>query len=137
MAAPTGVHVLKDSSITVDDVEYANQSTVARLVPDVPIQTVRTLVPDGIIQDVDAPVWTFELTIVQKNNTGGLAKALRALTPGESVEIVLRPKDLTGEDQATFTVKALPPTFGGEQGSYPLSEMVFPVEGQPVFTAIS
>lgn len=137
MPAATGVYVVKDALVTIDSVEYANQVTSARLVPDVPIQTVRTLVPDGAIQDVDSPVWTFELTAVQKNNTGGLVKALRALEPGEQVTVILAPKDLIGEDKATFTVVSLPAPFGGAQGAFPTAEMVFPVVGAPVFSSIS
>jgi hypothetical protein len=137
MAVAAGVYVVKDASVTIDEVEYANQVTSARLVPDVPIQTIRTLVPDGAIQDVDSAVWTFELTAVQKNNAGGLVKALRALSAGEQVEVVLAPKNLTGEDEATFTIVGLPAPFGGAQGAFPTAEMVFPVVGQPVFAAIS
>lgn len=137
MAAVTGVYVLRDATVTIDEVEYGNQATVARLVPDTPIQTLRTLVPDGVIQDVDTPVWTFEVTFVQKNNTGGLATALRALAIGEQVEVVLAPKNLAGEDEATFTIVSLRPPFGGQQGQYPTAEMVFPVIGQPVFAAIA
>lgn len=135
MAAPTGVFVMKDANVTVDAVQYTNQCTRARLVPQAEIQTVRTLVPDGVVQDVDSPVWTLEITCLQKNNAGGLVKALRAASPGDELAITLAPKVLTGEDEATFTVLAVPAPFGGDQGSYPTAELVFPVIGQPVFTA--
>ncbi len=137
MAAPTGAHVYRDATLTIDEVEYANQARIARLVPDTPIQTYRTLVPDGVVQDVDSPAWTFEVTFLQINRTGGLAKALRALPVGEIVEVVLAPHDATGEDQATFSIVVIPPPFGGEQGSFGTAEMVFPVQGQPVFAAIA
>jgi hypothetical protein len=136
MAVVAGVYVVRDAVVTIDSVEYANQVTSARLVPETPIQTVRTLVPDGAITDVDSTVWTFELTAVQKNNTGGLVKALRALDSGEQVAVVLTPKDLAGEDTAAFTIMALPAPFGGAQGAFPTAELVFPVVGQPVFTAV-
>lgn len=137
MPAATGAFVIKDALVTVDSVAYANQARIARLVPDQPIQTYRTLVPDGAQQDVDSPVWTFELTGLQINQTGGLAKALRALNPGDEVEVVLAPNNTSGDDQATFTIKAMTPPFGGEQGSYAEMEMVFPVVGAPVFAAIA
>lgn len=137
MPAAAGAFVIKDALVTVDSVEYANQVRIGRLVPDQPIQTYRTLVPDGAQQDVDSPVWTFELTGLQINKTGGLAKALRALTPGDEVDVILAPNNKTGEDQAAFTIKALAVPFGGEQGSYAEIEMVFPVVGAPVFTAIA
>ena len=137
MAAPTGAHLYKNAVVTIDEVEYANQVRVARLVPDVPIQTYRTLVPDGIVQDVDSASWTFELQGLQINRTGGLAKALRALSPGETVEVTLAPHDAVGEDQAVFTILGVPAPFGGEQGSFGTMELVFPVQGQPVFSAIA
>lgn len=135
MAAPTGVYVMKDANVTVDSVQYTNQCTRARLVPSADIQTVRTLVPDGVVQDVDSPTWVFEVTCLQKNNAGGLVAALRAAEPGDELEIVLAPKVLTGEDEATFTVLAVPAPFGGDQGAFPTAELVFPVLGQPVFAA--
>lgn len=137
MAVASGVYVVRDASVEIDEIEYANQATVARLVPDVPIQSLRTLVPDGTIVDVDSASWTFELTAVQKNNTGGLAKVLRALAPGAELDIVLIPKDLAGEDKATFTVIGMPVPFGGPQGQFPTFEAVFPVKGQPVFSAVA
>lgn len=137
MAAPTGAHVYRNAVVTVDDVEYANQVRIARLVPDTPIQTYRTLVPDGVVQDVDTPAWTFELTGLQINMTGGLARALRAETVGSIVEVVLAPHDAVGEDQATFNIVVIPPPFGGEQGAFGTMEMVFPVQGQPVFAPIA
>lgn len=137
MPAATGAFVVKNASVSIDGVEYANQVRVARLVPDQPIQTYRTLVPDGAQQDVDSPTWTFELTGLQINVAGGLAKALRALSVGEQVEVILQPNDVVGQDQATFTIVGLQPPFGGEQGSYAEIEMVFPVVGSPVFAAIA
>lgn len=133
MAAPTGVYVMRDSSIQIDSVQYENQMTRGRLVPDVPIQTKRTLVPDGIVQDVDSPAWTFEVAALQKNDAGGLAKALRDATPGSELDVVFVPKDGLSQPQATFTILALPVVFGGDQGAWADFEAVFPVVGQPVF----
>lgn len=137
MPPPTGAHVYRNALVTVATVEYANQVRIARLVPDTPIQTYRTLVPDGAVQDVDSPVWTLELTGLQINTTGGLAKALRTATPGSELAVVLTPHDDTGEDSAAFTVLALPPPFGGEQGAFGTIEMVLPVLGQPTFSVVA
>jgi hypothetical protein len=133
MAAPTGAFVAKNATLTIATVAYANQVRVARLVPDAPIQTYRTLVPDGIVQDVDSPSWTLELTGLQINKAGGLAKALRAMEPGDTVSCVLAPQAGEGES-AAFDVMAVPVPFGGEQGSFATMELVFPVIGEPVFT---
>lgn len=133
MAAPTGAFVMKNSIVTIGAVQYANQLRIAQLVPEAPIQTYRTLVPDGVVQDVDSAVWTFEATGLQINKEGGLARALRAYAPGETIAVVLTPQSGEG-DSAAFTVMAVPVPFGGEQGGFATMELVFPVIGQPVIT---
>lgn len=133
MSVPTGVFVMKDSSIEIDSVQYENQMTRGRLVPNTPIQTARTLVPDGIVQDVDSPDWVFEVAALQKNDAGGLAKALRDADPGDQLEVVYAPKAGLSQPQATFTILALPVVFGGDQGKFADFEASFPVVGQPVF----
>lgn len=132
MPAPTGAHVYKNAIVTIDEVEYANQLTTARLVPDQPVQTLRTLVPDGTVQDVDTPTWTFEISGLQINVAGGLAKALRDANGGE-LEVILQPKAGSAQATATFTIVALMPEFGGEQGNWLTQELSLPVIGQPVW----
>lgn len=133
MAPAVGAHVYKNALVTIDGDEYANQVTKARLVPDVPIQTVRTLVPDGVVQDVDSAVWTFELSGLQINVATGLATALRDAAPGTELDVVLQPKVGFSQPTASFTVMAVPAPFGGDQGAFLQMEMVLPVVGQPVF----
>lgn len=133
MPAPTGAHVMRNATLTVNGTAYANQATRARLVPDTPIQTVRTLVPDGVVQDVDSSVWTFELSGLQIWVTGGLAWNLNDLA-GEEVDVVLEPAEGSGRETATFTMIAMPVEFGGEQGAYRTFEASFPVVGAPVFS---
>jgi hypothetical protein len=137
MAAPTGAHVYRNAIVTVDTVEYANQVRIARLTNDTPTQSYRTLVPDGVVQDVDSPVWSFELTGLQINTTAGLARALRTAGNGTEIDVVLAPHDAVGEDQAAFTAVVKLPPFGGEQGAFGTMELVLPVVGQPVFTPIA
>lgn len=132
MSAAAGAHVIKNALVTIEGVEYANQVSKARLVPDQPVQTMRTLDPTGTVQDVDTPVWTLELTGLQINVAGGLAKALRDANGGE-LDVVLQPKAGTGQATATFTIMALMPEFGGEQGNWATQDLTFPVNGQPVF----
>lgn len=137
MTAFANAYVMRDATVTVDDIEYANQCTKARLVPDTPIQTVRTLAPDGVIQDVDSTVWTFEATIVaSKIGTGGLSAALRAAS-GTQLDCVLTPANGTGNETAAFTIVALPTDFGGDQGNINTFDISLPVVGQPVFSAVS
>lgn len=132
MPAYAGAHVMRNAVVTIEETTYTNQVTKARLVPDTPIQTLRTLVPDGVIQDVDSTVWTLELSGVQDHKTGGLAKVLTDAA-GTEIEVVIQPKAGTGQDTATVTIVAMPVEFGGEQGAYRTFEAEFPVVGQPVF----
>jgi hypothetical protein len=137
MPAPANTFVMRDSSIEVDEIEYANQFWRSRLVPEVNTVSQRTLVPDGTITDVDNAVWTWEVTFAQINKTGGLAKVLRDADPGTEFEVVYQPNGATGglagEPTATFTVKTMPTAFGGTAGALADNEMVLPVVGAPVF----
>lgn len=133
MPAPTGAMVYRDAFITVDGTEYTNQLRKARLVPDQPIQTYRTLVPDGVVQDSDSVVWTFEIEGLQINIAGGLAAYLRT-TSGGIIAVVLKPKTGVGQPQAAFNATALMPEFGGEQGAFLTQTLTLPVNGAPVFT---
>jgi|SRR6187549_143994 len=128
MAAYGGAIVMRDCLLTLDDVEFANQVTRARLVPETPIQTVRTLVPDGVIQDVDSTSWTLELSGIQDWETGGLAAFLHT-NAGTTVEAVLAPKNATGKKQFTFNVICIDPPIGGDQGGFAMLELELPVTG--------
>lgn len=131
MAAPAGAYVLKDVSITFDGDDFANQCTKARLVPDTPTQTLRTLVPDGVVQDTDTPVWTLELSGIQDYvDVQGLARYLTD-NAGDQVEIVLTPR--SGGVAATCDVILKAVEFGGEQGNWTMFEIELPVVGAPVF----
>lgn len=132
MPAYAGAHVMRNASVTIGAVEYANQVTKARLVPDTPIQTLRTLVPDGAIQDIDSTVWTLELSGIQDMLTGGLAKALNDAA-GTELDVVLQPKSGSAQSTATFTIIAMPVEFGGEQGNFRTFEGEFPVVGAVTF----
>lgn len=134
MTAYADAHVMRNAVITIDAVVYGNQTTKARLVPDTPIQTKRTLVPDGVVQDVDSTVWTFELEGLESRKTGGLAKALdAAAAAGTAITCTIVPKAGTGNDSATFSFLPLPVSFGGEQGEWRTFEAEFPVIGAVVF----
>lgn len=133
MPAPTGAYVFRDALITVDTVEYTNQVRKARLVPDQAVQTYRTLVPDGVVQDVDSVVWSLELEGLQINASGGLAAYLRGLANGTQIAVVLQPKTGVGQAKATFTAVALMPEFGGEQGAFLTQTLTLPVVGGVTF----
>jgi hypothetical protein len=133
MPVPAGNFVLRDAMISIDGDEVAGGLSKARLVPDTPIQTMRTLVPDGIIQDVDSTAWTFELSGLQGAPASGIGAMLFAAA-GTQITIVLQPRVGAGNTKATFDIIAMPVEFGGEQGAFNTFEAEFPVIGQPVFT---
>ena len=130
MAAPAGAFVMRNSVVTIDTVQYANQTNVARLTPEVETQTWKGLVPDAIVQDVDSPVWTFNLSGIQDHVLAtGLARYLTD-NHGEQIQVTLEPK--AGGVGKTFTAIAVATEFGGEQGAFATIELELPVIGQPV-----
>lgn len=132
MAPPAGAYVMRNAVVTIDTVGYANQVTTATLTPEQETQTLRTLVPDGIVQDVDSPVWTLNLAGVQDYVAAqGLARYLTD-NAGTKLDLTLEPK--AGGVSATCTVIAKAVPFGGEQGSFVTFEAELPVVGSPTFT---
>lgn len=137
-AATNYLGVLKDSQFTVEGVDHANELTRIRLVPDVPTQNLRTLVPDGNITDVDSAAWTLEIAGIQKLAVGGLLKLLNDSEPGTLLDVEWEPlKDVAGQPNFVFQVKSMPGPVGGDQGAFATFEMVLQVEGQPVNVAQS
>lgn len=134
MTAPAGAFVLRNPVFTLGGTAYANQATKTRLVPDVNMQTLRTLVPDGLVTDVDTAQWTFELSgIADWKTAQGMAKFLHD-NHGLVVAVVLTPKPGTGERSAAFSIMAHSVPFGGEQGKWVIFEEEFGVIGAPVFS---
>jgi hypothetical protein len=132
MPVAAGAIIYKNALVTVDSVEYANQVNKARLVPDTPVVTFKTLAPDAIYQETDTTTWTLELAGLQIWGTGGMAKAISDAA-GTEISVVLQPKVGTGQPTATVTVMAIPVEFGGEQGAYLPIDVTLPVIGQPTF----
>lgn len=136
MAVITGGYVMRNATVKFAATDYTATVRKARLVPDAPIQTYRTLTPDGVIQDIDSTVWTFEVEGVADWETGGLAAYLNT-NAGSTVTCILAPRKNSGNLQATFSVIITPVNFGGQQGSFSDFEATFPVVGAPVFAAQS
>ncbi len=139
MPAVTGhIGVLKDSLVEVEGVDYANQLTRSRLVPETPSQTVRTLVPDGAVTDTDSASWTWEIAGLQKYATGGLTELLLNASPGDILEVVYEPRrGVVGQPHYEFSVVVKPTTIGGDQGAFSQFELSLEVQGEPVKTTIS
>ena len=132
MSAPVGAYVLRDATFTVEATDYANQCTSVVITPEQATQTLRTMVPDGIVQDVDTAVWTLSINGIQDYEAArGLARLLTDMA-GEQLDIVFTPK--TGGDSATVTAVAKATPFGGEQGAFTTFSVELPVVGVPVFS---
>jgi hypothetical protein len=137
MSAPAGAYVLRDATFTVEATDYANQCTSVVLTPDQATQTLKTMVPDGIVQDVDSAVWTCSINGIQDYKAArGLARLLTEMA-GSELDIVFTPKNGTGNATATVTVvgKAVP--FGGEQGAFTTFSIELPVIGAPVWGVVA
>lgn len=128
--------VLRNALVTVAGTEYQAKVKTASLTPEVNKQEYRTLVPAGVEQDVDAPVWSLQLVGLQDWGTDGLAKYLHD-HHGEEVSIELAPKNTLGEPLATVTVVSQSSQFGGNQGEFAETDVTLGVVGQPVFGSVA
>lgn len=137
MSAPLGAYVLRDATFMVEATDYANQCTSVVLTPEQPSQTLRTMVPDGIVQDVDSAVWTCSINGIQDYKAAqGLARLLTEMA-GQDLDIVFTPRNGTGNTTATVTVKGKATPFGGEQGSFTTFSIDLPVIGEPVWGTVA
>ena len=130
MTAYTGAHVIKNALVKFASTDFSNQCAKARLVPDVNVQTMRTLVPDGQIVDIDSAQWTLELSGVQDHETGGLAAYLNAHA-GTLVEVEIAPRNSTGKKSFVIDVMCMPVPIGGGQGEWATFDIELPCSGQP------
>ena len=131
MTAPAGAYVLRDALFTVDGTDYANQCTSVVMTPTQETQTLKTMVPDGIVQDVDTAVWVCSINGIQDYlQAQGFARYLTDHA-GQQIALVFEPKK--GGVTATATVVAKATPFGGEQGAFTVFDTELPMIGQPVF----
>lgn len=135
MPAYAGAFVIRNALVKFGATDFSNQCAKARLVPDTPVQTMRTLVPDGQVVDVDSTVWTLELSGLQDWETGGLAAFLNS-NAGTLQTVVIAPVNTTGKKQATVSARMVPVPFGGDQGEYAQFDVELAVQGQPTFGAV-
>lgn len=130
MAAYSGGFVLRNWLFKIGSTDYTNQTTGVELNPDQNVQTLRTGVPDGAIQDVDSAVWTIKLKGVQDYESGGLAAALSA-SAGNTGTFTYAPVNTTGKKSWTGTFRYVAPIVGGDQGKFADFELELPVIGTP------
>lgn len=133
MAGYARAFIMRDSTVTIDSVEYNGQLNKVRLVPDTPMEQMPVLVPTGTITDISTTTWTCELGGVQDNGSGSLGAALRAAS-GTLLTLTFQPRVGTGQDKVVASVMAMPIEFGGEQGSWRTFDITLPVDGQPTFS---
>lgn len=125
--------VFKRPTVTIESVNYSAQLSKARLVPDTPIQTMRTF--SGVDQDTDTTSWTLELAGHQDRGTGSLGAALdAAIAAGGTLTLEITAAPGTGNDKAVCEIVPVPMEFGGETGAWKAFEQTFAVIDQPIFT---
>jgi hypothetical protein len=135
MVAYARAHVIKYAVFEIDAVDYANQVTKVRLVPDSPTQTLRTMDPTGTLTDADSATWALELAGIQDFGTGSLGAALRsAAAAGEDLEVEFQPKTGAGQDKAVFTIRPIAIAFGGDAGAFRTFDTNVPVIGTPTWS---
>ena len=83
-------YVLRDFTFTLGGTDFANAATTAQLKPSTNISTLKTLIPDGVIQDIDTTVWVLSLAGVADWKLGGLANGLTDRLRGACREAGLR-----------------------------------------------
>ena len=131
MTAPANAYVLRDALFTVEGTDYANQCTSVVMTPTQETQTLKTMVPDGIVQDVDTPTWVCSINGIQDYTAAqGLARYLTDHS-GEQLDVVFEPKKGGVGATAVLVAKATP--FGGEQGAFTVFDVELPMIGAPVF----
>jgi hypothetical protein len=129
--APAYGKVMKNSQVTFGTDDYTAQLKKALLSPDQPSQQYRTLVPDGVLSDVDSAVWTLSLEGPQDHRTAtGLAAYLNA-NSGDTVSVAITPN--LGSVTATVSVILKSVDFGGSQGDWQTFSVELPCTGAPVF----
>lgn len=129
--APVYGRVMRNSLVTFGANEYTAQVTKARFVPDTQTQTLKTLVPDGVISDVDDPSWTLELEGPSDwTASQGLARYLNE-NAGTTVTVSVTPR--TGGVALSCDVVLVSVPFGGSQGEWEMFEVEMPCNGQPEF----
>lgn len=131
MAAPTGAYIMRDAVVKFGTTDYANQCKKVRLIPSVTTQEYRTLVPDGIVSDIDT-TWQLELTGLSDWETGGLARYFND-NAGSVIAVTFAPRKGDGLRQATCDVRIQPTPFGGEQGAFTEMDVTLSVVGVPTF----
>lgn len=134
MTAYAGAILIKDALVKFGATTFTNQCTKARLVPDTPSQTLRTMVPDGQVTDNDSSVWTLELEGLQDWETGGWAAYMNT-NSGSLITVVIAPKLGSGKMQATVSARIKPVPFGGSQGEFAMLDIELDIQGQPTFAA--
>lgn len=131
MTAPNGAYVLRDALFTVEGTDYANQCTSVVMTPTQETQTLKTMVPDGIVQDVDTATWVCTINGIQDYVAAqGLARYLTDHS-GEQIDVVFEPKKGGVTATAVLVAKATP--FGGGQGSFTTFDLELPMIGAPAF----
>lgn len=122
------VGVLRHSLLDLDGTEFQDECTKIELVADQPSQTVRTLVPTGIITDVDSVSWQLNIEALSDVESGGLAAYLNA-NAGTEVAFEYAPRNTTGAVKYSGNVFVKAAGAGGSQGEFATLSVELMVNG--------
>ena len=136
-------YVMRDAVLVFGESEtggvaFQCQARSVTLTPDVNIQRIKTLCPDGQFADVDNPEWTLEIGYLVGEDDGE-TPTVEILSDyllehfGEKQDVYFRPR--TGGPGYKVTVTIIPGGIGAEQGSFSEQSVSLPVDGQPELLA--
>lgn len=122
--------ILKNPVITIEGTDYTGQVTQIELVPDTAKSTAKTLNPNIVLQDIDTPTWTCNVTLYQN---GSLHTLLLSNDAGAEMDVVFQPEPGVGKPTVSFVMLSEPVNFGGTMGERVIASKEFLVKDQPVF----
>lgn len=125
---------MKDVDLILGDeatgTNYQCQLRSVVMTPDVNIERIKTLCPDGQYSNVDDPEWNLDLGYLmgEDADNGSLADFLLE-NQGEKMPFWFAPT--SGGPGYTGIVTIVPGPIGGEQGSFSEQSVSLPIDGQP------
>ncbi len=126
-----GAVVLKNWSLKMGSQEVGNQCMKAQLVPSSTVQSLKTAVPGGVVQDVDNAAWTLQLTGVENMTPSTGIGAILFNGEGSVISCEFVPHKVTGQPKFTFDIIATPLPIGGEAGQFNTGDVSLPIQGKP------
>lgn len=125
---------MKDVDLILGDestgTNYKCQLRSVVLTPDVNVERIKTLCPDGQFSNVDDPEWNLDIGYLMGTDSADPSLADFLLeNQGEQMPFYFAP--IAGGAGYTGEVTAVPGPIGGDQGSFSEQTVSLPIDGQP------